>query len=78
MKFKNALRNTIILLLLISVTGCGHATKQSNFCQWAKPLPTGEKEGVYEEMLSDEMIRVLYIYQREYNCSCLKQCPAND
>ena len=74
MKLKNALRNTIIPLFLISVAGCAHAQKKSKFCQWAKPLPADEKEGVYEEILSDEMIKILYTYQKEYNCSCLKQC----
>jgi hypothetical protein len=68
----------IILLFLISVAGCAPEAKQSRFCQWAKPLPASEKEGVYEETLSDEMINILYTYQREYDCSCLKQCPAND
>ena len=72
MKLKNALQNTTILLLLISVAGCVHAP--SKFCQWAKPLPADEKEGVYEEVLSDEMTDILYTYQKEYDCSCLKQC----
>jgi hypothetical protein len=64
----------IIFLLLISVAGCVHVQKQSNFCQWAKPIPSDEREGIYEEILSDELIGILYTYQKEYDCACLQQC----
>jgi hypothetical protein len=43
----------------------------NNFCQWAKPFPPSH---IYDEILSDEEIDIIYRYENEY----LKQCHSTN
>ena len=55
--------------MLISGTGCvrERVLEINNFCQWARPFP---ESNIYDEVLSDEEIDIIYRYEKEY----IKQC----
>lgn len=64
---KNARMNMMLLLFLLSVSGCETISRKCPI--WLKPIPKSDMP--FEETLPDELADFFYDYQHHYEVDCL-------